>query len=254
MKDNTFTGPGYWLRSYWLMVQWEMVGLRSLLPLLIVIQILVGVGLVTGLGFLISEINPVQAAYLATGAAVIGMLLVGLVMIPQAVVQHKTNRTYDFLWSLPIPKACVVVASMTVWMAITLPGSVLALFAAALRYGIEFNISFWLIPVTLLVILMSASIGYAFAHAINNTTLIIILTQVLFFFVLLFSPIHYPAEHLPGWLAAIHDWLPFRHAAELVRATLTKGDIAGQGVSIAILSLWAAVSWALTAVVLGKKR
>ena len=62
------------------------------------------------------------------------------------------------------------------------------------------------------------------------------------------GPVNFPAERLPGWLAAIHAWLPPQHAAIVMRGTLTDGFVTtGLGESFAILGAWAVGAWLLTA-------
>jgi len=47
------------------------------------------------------------------------------------------------------------------------------------------------------------------------------ITQVLVFFIMIFSPIMFPASQLPHWLSTIHKYLPIVYMANLSRGTLT---------------------------------
>lgn len=246
-------GLSHWLRSFWLMFIWEFKSLRMVAPFLVIVQVLIGAGLVIGLGFLFADITPQQVLYLSTGTTVISMLVVGMVMVPQTVAQRKTEKIYDYLWSLPVPRFTSALATLSVWLLITVPGSAMALIAAMVRYNLELKLSLWLIPAALFTIMVSSSFGFAVSHVINNSLLIIILSQILFFVVLLYSPINYPPEQLPGWMAAIHFWLPFQHSATLMRATLITGSISGLGDSLIVLSMWAVISWFIILIVLKKK-
>lgn len=71
----------------------------------------------------------------------------------------------------------------------------------------------------LLVGLTAIAVGYAIAYALPPaaTTLT---SQVLVFFVLMFSPINFPADGLPEWLQALHRILPVQSMAQVVRETL----------------------------------
>ena len=78
-----------WLKAYTLMVRWELLSLRLLLPVMMVVQFFFGAGTVVGLGFFFPEIPPLQALYISTGSSVVALLMLGLVMAPQTIAQHK---------------------------------------------------------------------------------------------------------------------------------------------------------------------
>jgi ABC-type polysaccharide/polyol phosphate export permease len=54
---------------------------------------------------------------------------------------------------------------------------------------------------------------------------------VLRFVVFALSPILFPAEQLPGWLAAFSWWLPFGHMAAVVRDSLAPEMVADAPIS-----------------------
>jgi ABC-2 type transport system permease protein len=83
--------------------------------------------------------------------------------------------------------------------------------------------------------------------------LIAALTQLLIFVILGFSPINFPADQLPGWLAALHRWLPLAPMADTVRAGLTVGVVEDVARSYLVLGAWAAASVAVTAAVLRRR-
>ncbi|UCF66784.1 MAG: ABC transporter permease [Acidobacteriota bacterium] len=246
-------GLVHWLRSYALLVEWEARSLRLLLPLAIVAQILLGAGLAIGFGFLMGEIPTIEAQFLATGVTVISMITVGLVLVPQIVSQRKYAGIYDYMWSLPVPRTSSVAASLTVNSFIALPGMVLALLVASWRFDLSLQISPLVVPAALLTLVSAASVGFALAHAISNPLLTNLVTNVLLFVILLYSPINFPPDRLPGWLASLHHGLPFQHAANVMRAGLTEGLATHAGESFAILAGWAAAAWIITAWVVGRR-
>lgn len=203
------TGPSYWVRSYLLLMRWEITNLRTVLPVLFVVQLLMGAGVVLGFGLLFDQVPEIQALYLATGATVISLLLIGLVAAPQIVASQKMAGTYEYLWSLPVPRVVEVLASLTVYAAAALPGMMVALVVAAVRFYLELVVSPLVVPASLLTVLMATSVGYGFAHGIRQPMVVGLITQVLTFGILLYSPINFPAERLPGWYAGVHDYLPF---------------------------------------------
>ena len=247
-------GLSYWLRSYWLMVKWEALSLRLLIPIMIVVQFFIGAGSVVGLGFFFEDVPPEAALYLSTGSSVVALMLLGLVMAPQTISQHKLEGTYDFLWTLPVPRFTTVAAGMTVWMVVAVPGMIAALGIALLRYDIDLQVSLSIVPAVLLTVAMATALGYAFAHGIPNPLLVNLLTQVLIFLVVMYSPINFPASRFPDWMDALHSVLPLEHAANVVRDGLTEGVASDVGRSYAILAGWTVGAATLTGWIFGRRR
>lgn len=247
-------GAGHWVRSYWLMMRWEVLSQRLQLPMMVVVQVMLGAGMALGFGLLFDDPSSTEALYLSTGATVIPMMTLGLVMIPQMVAQQKIEGTYEYIFSLPVPRMAMYFAGLTVWSMIALPSAVMALVVAAWRYNLNLAIDPLALPAAVLVVAVAAAVGYAFAHAIKNPRMTNVLTQLLIFVVIFFSPVNFPAERLPGWLAALHTWLPPQHSALVMRGTLTDGLVTdGLGPSFAILGVWAVGSWLVTAWVIGRR-
>lgn len=246
-------GPGHWLRSFALMVSWELRTLRIYLPLALVVQLLLGGGMVVGYGYLLGEVDSATALYLATGLGVISMITIGLVLAPQLIAQQKQAGIFDYMFSLPVPRTTTIAAGLVVNSLIALPGLLFALLVAQWYFEIDFVWKPTLAPAVALTVITAASIGFAMAHAISNPQITGLLTQILIFALILFSPINFPPERLPGWLAAIHDWLPFYHSANVVRASLTEGMAQHLPRSFTLLGLWALGSWTLTAWVIGRR-
>jgi len=246
-------GLAHWLRSFSMMVRWESKSLRLILPLAMVVQVFIGAGLVLGFGLLVGEVSVIQATYLATGATVISMITLGLVLAPQIIAAQKQAGIYDYMWSLPVPRTTTVAAGLAVHTMIAVPGMVLALLVAKWRYDIDLSVSPLVVPGALLILVTAASVGFAMAHAIPNPMVTHLITQVLVFVILLFSPINFPADRLPDWLAFVHAGLPFQHAANVMRACLTEGFSSNVGTSFAILGAWAMASWTITAWVVGRR-
>jgi ABC-2 type transport system permease protein len=79
------------------------------------------------------------------------------------------------------------------------------------------------------------------------------ITQLLIFVIIGFAPINFPAEQLPGWLAALHRWLPLAPMADTVRAGLTQGVVEGLARSYLVLGAWAVAAVGVTAATLGRR-
>ncbi len=245
------TSCAFSLRSYSLMVIWELRSLRLVLPVAIVVQIMTSSGLVLGFGFLLGEIPSTQALFLAAGVTVISMITLGMVLAPQMIAAQKQSGTYEYMMSLPVPRAIYIAAGLTVNSFIAIPGAAAALAMAWWRYDTLLTLRPVLAPAALLILITSTSIGFALAHAIPNPMVTSLVTNILIFVILFYAPINFPPNRLPEWLATFHSYLPFVHMAYLIRAGLAEGLTASVGTSFAILGAWAAVSWGVTSWVVG---
>lgn len=233
------------LRSYGLLVRWNLLRMRTTLPLLIVLQTILGVGVVIGFSFLVPEADAATARYLSTGALTLGLITVGMVAAPQVVAQQKTSGIFDYQRAMPVPRLAMLAADASVWVASAVPGLLAALGVAALRFDLAFAVSPWVVPAMLLVAACSVAIGYGIAYA-TRPEVAGILTQLVFFVTLMFTPINFPADRLPGWLAAVHTWLPFGYMAQAIRETV---DVPATGVPVlpfAVLLLWCVAGLATT--------
>ena len=183
------------------MTRWEIDNLRIIMPLIIALQIIIGGGFALGIGLFFDAIPARNALYLSTGVAVVTLITVGIVLGPQLVGNQKVAGTYDFMWSLPVPRTTQAAAWLTVNAIIALPGMVAALVIANWRYDLQLVVSPGIIPAVLLTIVTATMIGYAFAHAIPKPMVTQMITQLLIFVILGFAPINFPPENLlTGWL------------------------------------------------------
>ncbi|GIH29760.1 transport permease protein [Acrocarpospora phusangensis] len=233
------------LRSYGLLLRWNLLRLRSMLPLLVVLQTLLSVGVVIGFSFLMPDADRITGFYLSTGALVLGLITVGMVAAPQLVAQAKLTGIFDYQRSMPVPRLAMLAADATVWVALALPGLVAALGVAVLRFDLDLRISWLVAPAMLLIAVCSVAIGYAIAYA-ARPEVAGAMSQLIFFVALMFAPINFPADRLPGWLAEAHEWLPFASMAQAVRETL---QIPAAGISAApftMLLIWCVAGLAVT--------
>jgi len=225
------------LRQFGLIVQWQFRRSASMVPLLVVVQALLAATTVFGYGLLVGTPPPASAAYLATGASTVTLIMVGLVIAPQSVALAKTEGSLEWMRTLPVPRAVFLAADLTIYTLIALPGMALGLAAGAWRFHVTLSLSSWIVLAVPLVSLIAATVGYSMALLLKPQ-LAQMLSQVLVFVALLFSPISFPAERMPGWLQAVHHWLPIEPMADLMRAVLI-GDQFGMSTrSVAVLAVW----------------
>lgn len=236
------------LRSYGLLLQWQAMRMKMYLPLLVVVQALFALGIVLGYPLLFPELDQTTILFLATGAPTISLVTIGLVAVPQFVAQGKQEGTLEYMRSLPIPRLVYLLADLSVWLAVVLPGVAAAVFVSAIRFDLDLQLSWLVVPVVLLVALTSSAIGYAIATLMHPMAAGV-LTQVLVVFILMFSPLNFPPDRLPEWLGAIHRVLPVQAMGELIRGTVAGGPFPIEGGAFLLLLAWAAgalvISWAV---------
>ncbi|HET9654558.1 MAG TPA: ABC transporter permease [Kineosporiaceae bacterium] len=248
------SGPRYWLDAYLVTARWELANLRLFLPVIVAVQVLAGVGLVLGFGiFTPGPLPPVSVLYVSTGVPVINLYLLGLVLLPQVVGQQRIADTYDFTRSLPVPRGVGLGAWLTVTLAAGIPAMAATLLAAHLRYGFAPHPSAGLLPAVLLVALTATAIGAVLAHVVSQPMVTMMLTQVLNFVAIGFSPVAFPAEQLPGWLAAVNHVLPFESMAVVMRSALSDAPVEGVPRAYAVLSAWSAACVLLAVRALGRR-
>jgi len=240
------------LRSYRLLVTWQALRLKTFLPLAIVVQALFAFGIVVGYPLLFPSLDPATVLYLATGAPAISLITMGLVAVPQVVAQARTEGSLDYMRTLPVPRLVYLLADMTVWLAIVLPGVAFAIVVGVWRFGLELQVSPLIVPAMLLVVLTTTSIGYALASILPQM-LANLVTQILVVFVLMFSPLNFPPERLPDWLATIHAVLPIQAMGEVIRGTLAGNVFPLTAGPFLLLGAWCVASFAITGRVMTRR-
>lgn len=231
--------------SYRFLFRWNFLRFRAFLPTLIVLQVALGVGVVYGLSLLIPHLDHETALYLATGAPTIGLLVLGLNVVPQEVSQGRVSGRHDYLMSLPVPRLAPLAAEVTFWLAVQVPGTVLALVAAAAKFHIGLHPGLAVVPAIGLVALAAASVGYAMATSFKPE-LTNQITSFVGVAVLLFSPINYPAKRMPAVLRALHRLLPVQYMADVVRGSLTGRYADSAAVAFAVVAAWCAAGLAIS--------
>jgi ABC-2 type transport system permease protein len=250
----TRSGIGYWLASLRSMMRFDIGQMRQWAGLLLVIQTMMGAGMAVMYGFFYPQVTHSTAVYITTGTPALALIPLGFLMVPMNVATERLEGTFDFIWSLPVPRTAQATSTFLLFTLLSLPGALLALVVAVVRYGVHLSVSPGLLPAALLCALMAISVGYGMALAIRDPLLVNLITNALIFVVLLFSPIVMPASNFPAWLLAVDRALPFYNMAELIRAGLTQGLVTDLTRSYLILLAWTAVGWAMTAWVVGRRK
>jgi ABC-2 type transport system permease protein len=105
----------------------------------------------------------------------------------------------------------------------------------------------------ILVALTATAAGYAMASVLPPLAASL-MSQVLVVLVFMFSPLQFPADRLPDWLAAIHRVLPIQAMGEVMRGTLAPAEFPVTAGSFALLGAWCVITFAISWRVLARRR
>ena len=248
------SGPATWWHGFRLMLRMEYIGTRQFAAVIIVVQFMMGAGMAVMYGFFYPEITPTTALYSTSGIPVLALVPMGFVIVPGAIGMQRMAGSFDFTWSLPVPRSAQIAAMFLMFSSLALPGTILALFVAMWRYGVTLQVSPVIVPAVLLAAVMSVTVGAGMAMAITNPMITNLISNALIFVVMLFTPIVYPASNLPTWLMRVHEVLPFYPMAQVIRAGLTEGLVTDVGGPFLVLALWTLGGLGVTAWVVGRRR
>lgn len=246
-------GPAAWVRGFTDMMRFEWANIRPWAGLVFIVQIMMGVGMALMYGFFYPTVDETTALLITTGVPTLALIPMGFVLIPNSVVTQRMAGTFDFIWSLPVPRSAQVSASFVVNAALSLPGTALALLVGTWRYGVDLHLSALLVPAVLLSTVMCVAVGYGMALLVTNPLVVSLITNALVFIVLLFTPIVYPASNLPTVMMRIHEVLPFYPMAQVIRAGLTEGIVTDVGGPFLVIGVWALLGTGLTAWAVGRR-
>jgi ABC-2 type transport system permease protein len=242
-----------WLRGYFLMLKWVFLSYRPWLSLFLAVEIMIAAGFIYGISFFYPQITPDIAKYLTTGAPTLILLTVGLVMLPQTIASARLEGTFDYIWSLPVPRMAHIAADATVMFGTALPGIILAIVLGAIHFDFSLNISPLVIPAFILIMMCGAFVGYSIAFVMPKPMMVNVVTQILVFVVMLFSPVMFPAERLPEWIQKIHMVFPIQYMADIVRGTLTDLDV-DIGKAFIIVGAWFVAGFIVTWFVVRRRK
>jgi ABC-2 type transport system permease protein len=233
------------LRSYRLLVTWQVMRKKAYLPLMMAVQTLFTLGIVLGYPLLFPTLDRTSIYLIATGAPAISMISVGLVALPQTVGEQKTEGSLAYMRSLPVPRLSYLVADLTVWLGIVVPGVVLGVLVGAWRFGLDLQVSPLVVPAVLMVALTATCVGYAIASVLPYM-LTVIITQAVVVFVFMFSPLTFLPDKLPGWFEAIHRILPIQAMGEVTRGTIAANEFGLPPGAFLTLGVWCALGFGVT--------
>lgn len=232
-------------RSYWLLLKWQALRKKTFIPFMAIVQVLFGLGIVLGYPLLFPQIDRMTILFLATGAPAIALVTVGLVGVPQLVAEQKTEGSFAYMRSLPVPRLAYLLADLSVYLVCVVPGVVLGVAVGAFRFNLDLVVSPLVVPGMLLVGLTATCVGYALACLLPQM-LTVVITQALVVLVFMFSPLTFPPDRLPGWLESIHRVLPIQAMGEITRGTIASNDFSLPAMAFVTLAVWCLGGFAIT--------
>lgn len=244
--STSAAAPASPLHAYRILCRWRVAQMRTELPQIVVVQTLFATGAAIGFGFLIPDVDPSSGAYLATGAFLVNLLVVAIAVVPGTMTEAKVTGALDYLWALPIPRLAHLAAELTIWALATVPGMGISLVITSIRFDFPLRISPLVVPALALVLVTASTVGAAIGLRSPSQQTTSLFSNVVLIGALLFSPVNFPAERLPGWLQGVHEVLPLTHMAELLRASLVGADDARVGSNLLVLGAWCAMGLTLT--------
>jgi ABC-2 type transport system permease protein len=233
-------------RSYLLLIRWQLLRNRQLLVLLVMIQLALGVGIIYGFSYLVPRITPTVAVFFATGAPTLTLILMGLSVVPQETAQARVSGRFTYIAALPVPRLAPMLADVTFWLLVQLPGTILTLVLAAVRFEVHFHVAALVVPAFVFVSLTAAAVGYAIAVSLPPAATGQV-TQFVSIALLLFSPINFPLDRLPEWLQDVHRGLPVTYMADVIRGGLTGSYGVSAGLAFGVLGAYCVAGLLLSA-------
>lgn len=234
-------------RQYRDLVSVQLRSMRDEVMMIAVIQIVLALGLVLGMGYLIPDITTMSATFLVTGTATQSFVTMGLVMLPQMLAQSKAEGRIEYFLTMPISREAYLLSLITVVAITALPGVAFALLFGAWHYDISLSVEPAFALVLVLAVFSLAGIGVGMAMFSPHQQTVNAITQLIIFYVLFFSPVILPASQLPGLLQQTAKLAPPTYAADAVRATLTDTPNTSLGKDFAVMGGFALGSIALSA-------
>jgi len=188
--------------------------------------------------------HQVENTYLSTfrSLGALGLVL-GTVGLAAILLRNVLERRREL--------ALLRVVAMTRWQVRKLILSQ-AVIIGAIRFGLDLQVSLMVVPAVLLVALTATSVGYAIASVLPPMVANMI-SQMLVVFIFMFSPLNFPADRMPGWLATIHSILPIQAMGEVMRGTIASNAFPLTWGAFLLLGAWCVASFATTSLVLTRR-
>jgi ABC-2 type transport system permease protein len=230
------------LRDYPLLLRIQLLELRTWGPIVAIFTTLFPIAMILGFGLIGGGVARDGYIYIVSGAAVISLVTIGVMATAQDLGEMQRDGVFQYYASLPISKAALLGAIVTVRVLTALPGLALTLVVGALRYDTPASVNAATLALLPLTVLSLAGIGAALGILIRDFRVVAAVSQLTFIVVMFASPVLIPHDSLPGVLQWLSWALPPTYAADGLRRALSANLDARLLADLGILAACAAVS------------
>jgi ABC-2 type transport system permease protein len=165
-----------------------------------------------------------RGGFLASAGTVIVVMMLGMVLIPNLMLEEKTAKTLDALLVSPATSGQIVIAK-------ALAGLFYGLVFIALAFALNasFILQWWLaLLAVLLCTLISIALGLILGTLIENRQQLLLIANVIMFPLLLPVFLSLMTDLIPAWLISIMHWLPPVATSDLLLTSFSEQAILAQ--------------------------
>lgn len=227
--------PAGGVRRFWLnylhITAVMILEFRQWLTMVLSLSVLLNLGMVFAFSFIAGSRDPALGRYFVSGAAVISLVTLGVMMVAQDLAQQRRNGSILYYASLPISKTAYILGVVTGNGLASIPGMIITVLVGSWLYSLPLVFNPLMLFIVPLSAISLAGIGAMIGLGVKNWRVASLVAQAAMFFVMFFAPVMIPPERLPGVLQITGRLLPPTYAARAFRTAL--GD---PGVSVQLLT------------------
>ena len=220
---------------------------RQWLTMILSISVLLNLGMVFAFSFISGSREPELGRYFVSGAAVMSLVTLGIMMVAQDMAQSRRNGAILYYASLPISKTAFILAVVTGNGLAAIPGMIITLLVGSWYFGFSLALNPLIFAVVPLSAISLAGVGAAIGLGIPNWRVAGLVAQAAMFFIMFFAPVMIPLERLPTALQVTGRFLPPTYAAQAFRAALQPEITTALLTDLAILTVFGLGSLAIVA-------
>lgn len=193
---------------------------RQWITMILSISVLLNLGMVFAFSFISGSREPEIGRYFVSGAAVMSLVTLGIMMVAQDMAQSRRNGAILYYASLPISKTAFILAVVTGNGIAAVPGMIITLLVGSWYFGFPLALNPLIFAVVPLSAISLAGLGAAIGLGIPNWRVAGLVAQATMFFIMFFAPVMIPFHQLPSFLQYTGMILPPTYAAQAFRAAL----------------------------------
>jgi ABC-2 type transport system permease protein len=232
------------LRDYGLLTQIQLLELRTWGPITVIFTTLFPMAMIFGFGVIGGGVSSSGFIYVVTGAAVMSLVTIGIIATAQDLGEMQRNGDIQYYASLPISKAALLGAIVTVRVLIAVPGLAVTLILGSAHYDTPADLNVGTLVLLPLTVLALAGIGAGIGLLITDFRVVATVSQLSFVVAMFASPVLIPHDELPEVLQWFAYALPPTYAADGLRHALTSSLDGRFLLDVGVLAACAVVSLA----------